>query len=157
MALVHGLKLFRIWLCICRENIFDYHQNWIPRCQWHRRIQLFCQSSPLMVTILMWCLPIYFLFAMVSHQREWEPIILFAKDPAVPWRFRGVGETAEFDPAVAFIEAAGFDSALSFTPRDRIPRFQWHRWMASPVSLRLRNLLQKCQSRIPRCHWHRGI
>jgi hypothetical protein len=35
----------------------------------------------------------------------------------------------------------------------RIPRSHWHRESAFAVSLRLRNLLQKCQSQILRCHW----
>jgi hypothetical protein len=49
-ALIHGLKLFLTWLRVRRENRFENCQNLIPRCQWHRWIRLFCQSSPLIFT-----------------------------------------------------------------------------------------------------------
>jgi hypothetical protein len=58
-----------------------------------------------------------FVVAMVPLSREWYPIMVFAKIPAVSEDFRGLVVTAESDPSV------------SLKSRAPIPRFQWHRWI----------------------------
>jgi hypothetical protein len=40
-ALIHGLKPFRIWLRIRRENQVGNHQNWLPRSDGGRGSRLF--------------------------------------------------------------------------------------------------------------------
>jgi hypothetical protein len=142
-----GWSCFAYGLVFYRENRFENRQIWITRCQLHRGIGLFCQSSPLIFTfsssysICVWCLPIYFFWNGFPLKWMRANNRFLRRVPRCPnslshWyrgiRYHGLIETAGSDPA---------------------------------VSMRLRNLLHKCPHRIllkprdpiPRSHGDRGI
>jgi hypothetical protein len=121
LAPIQGLKPFRIWIGILHENRFENRQNWIPQCQWHRGIQIFCQSSPLI------------------------------------FRFSNSYMHVMFTYRYLFISFCyGFPSK-GMRANNLFREGSRGIIKISSVSLRLRNLLQKCSSRSTRSHWNRRV
>jgi hypothetical protein len=143
-AQIRGQNLFRIWLRIRRENRFEHHQNFIPRCQWHNGVWI---RVPLLylrflVTICMGCLLAYFYFLWFTFKGNGRQYSFSWMIPRCHKGSRGL------------IEITRSDLAVSLTPPDPILWSHWHRgiWSsgvndiaesASPVSLTLWNLLHK--------------
>jgi hypothetical protein len=127
LPLIHGLKPFRIWLHIRRENRFENRQNLDPAGKNQSSTLIFTYSSNHIYVMFTYFFSFSYGFPLN------DPIIIFANDPMVSsqrsqWGHgifnknfdvgsRGIIDTAGSD-SYGIIDTAVSDPAVSLTPRN---------------------------------------
>jgi hypothetical protein len=133
-ALIHELKPFCIWLCICQKIVklfskFGFHHvNETAGSDLEIFVKDYAVSMRLIVSLklrhsILWC--------------QWQHGI----------RSQGVNDTTGLDPTD---NTTGSDPVVLRASRDQIPRLQWHRVIASrgvkdtvEIFMKLKNHLWK--------------